>query len=236
MNSVTNTKLTIATGLNGHWLLGRIYLTMDGDSRQSETEGKNVWIHSDCSNLSSAHPLRDLNFPSYLYIWLANVWGAILKTITLASPPRRCMASFLLFQCAASDRDFGFRRSDTRPNGCGRPNLWWSMSLVSWCLVRNMAVGCRLSRSSADYSAHCLHPPSSHRSLNMARRLCWLVSHYRIACFIYFSHLSDISFSFCPLLKKNDLTSFYFISIIVSSLGLILMDLHVYCLMPLISR
>lgn len=115
------------------------------------------------------------------------------------------MTSFLLFQCAlpASDRDFRFRRSATHPNGCGKPNLWWSMSLVSWCLVRNMAVGCRLSRSSADCCAHCLHPPSSHRSLNMARRLCWLVSHYRFACFIYFSHLSGIFFSFCPLLRKQ---------------------------------
>lgn len=185
-------------GLNGQWLLGCIYLTMDEDSEQSEMEGKNGWIRSDCSNLSSAHPLRDLTFCIYLYISLANVWGGILKTITLASPPQRCTTSFLLFQCAlpASDRDFRFRRSDAHPNGCGKPNLWWSMSLVSWCLVRNMAVGCRLSRSSADCCAHCLHPPSSHRSLNMARRLCWIVSHYRIACFIYFSHLSGISISF----------------------------------------
>lgn len=152
---------------------------------------KNVWIHSDCNNLSSAHPLRDLTFTSYLYIWLAIVWGEILKTITLASPIRRCMTSFLPFQSAlpASDRDFRFHRSDTRPNGCGKPNLWWSMSLVSWCLARNMAVGCRLSRSHADCCAHCLLPPSSHRSLNMGRRLCRLVSHYRFACFIYFSHL-----------------------------------------------
>lgn len=55
------------------------------DSRQSETEGKKsefvviaviYLLHSPC-----------VTFSSYLYIWLANVWGGILKTITLAPPP-----------------------------------------------------------------------------------------------------------------------------------------------------
>lgn len=208
-------------------LIAGLYLPDYGWGQKAIRDGgKNVWIHSDCSNSSSAHPLRDLTLPSYLYIRLANVWGRILKTITLASPPWRCMTSFLLFQggLPASDRGFRFHRSDTRPNGCGKPNLWWSMSLVSWFLVRNM-VGCRLSRSSADCCAHCLRPPSSHRSLNMARRLCWLVSHYRIACFNYFSHLSDISFSFCPLLRKKicPLSTPIFLSL-RQSLGLTLMD------------
>lgn len=43
------------------------------------------------------------------------------------------------------------------------------MSLVSWCLVKNMAVGCRLSQSSAGWRARCLPPPSSHRSLITGR-------------------------------------------------------------------
>lgn len=39
------------------------------------------------------------------------------------------------------------------------------MGVVSWCLVKNMAVGCRLSQRSAGWYARCLHPPCSHRSL-----------------------------------------------------------------------
>lgn len=175
VSSVANTKSTTEMEFNGYWLLRPVHLPLlaipscgleqRAEKRRKDRGSEKTEIHIDRSNWSGVHPCVTWLSKNIYRTKIANILDLILKTTNLFL---HNMALFFLIYCPifhwASDQDF-WLCPHTDYNGFGRPNLLWSMRLVSWCIVKNMAVGCRLSQSSAGWYAHRLHPPYSHRSL-----------------------------------------------------------------------